>query len=77
MLLCLLLQGREEEWMIMFIIVASLNIIGAVVFGVFASGQVQEWGRQANDSDYNIIPEVSSCDSDSFNDTSKTNSARG
>ena len=38
-------QGTQEEWLVVFIIVASLNIIGAVVFCLLGSGQVQPWAE--------------------------------
>ncbi|XP_076439461.1 sialin-like [Babylonia areolata] len=36
-------QGRQEEWLGVFVIVASLNIVGALVFYFFGSGEVQPW----------------------------------
>ncbi|KAK7110645.1 hypothetical protein V1264_014484 [Littorina saxatilis] len=36
-------NDTQEEWLIVFIIVASLNIVGGVVFCIFSSGEVQDW----------------------------------
>ena len=35
----------QDQWRIIFIIVAGLNIIGAVVFCLLGSGQVQPWAE--------------------------------
>ena len=43
-------QDTQDEWMLVFIIVAALNIIGAVVFCIFASGEVQDWALPAKHS---------------------------
>jgi hypothetical protein len=40
-----LLQGSQEEWIAVFAIVAVLNVVGAVIFCLFGSGDVQPWAE--------------------------------
>jgi anaerobic C4-dicarboxylate transporter len=43
-------QDTQEEWRNVFYVCAGFTVFGAVVFGLFVSGEVQEW---AKDKDYN------------------------
>ena len=52
------MQGTQEEWMLVFIIVAAINIIGAIVFFIFASGEVQDWALPPMHSKDQIVSVV-------------------
>ncbi|KAK6746608.1 hypothetical protein RB195_000094 [Necator americanus] len=37
--------GSLSEWRILFCTVATLNIVAGIIFLIFGSGEVQEWGK--------------------------------
>ncbi|ETN76988.1 hypothetical protein NECAME_00514 [Necator americanus] len=37
--------GSLSEWRILFCMVATLNIVAGIIFLIFGSGEVQEWGK--------------------------------
>ncbi|KAL8617685.1 hypothetical protein ACOMHN_064939 [Nucella lapillus] len=51
-------QGKQEEWLALFAIVACLNIIGALVFFFLASGDVQPWALPPEQDDQPIVSVV-------------------
>ena len=44
----LFFQGTGAEWRNVFYICAGLDLVGALVFGSFSSGEVQPWSRTNN-----------------------------
>ncbi|XP_076460482.1 sialin-like isoform X2 [Babylonia areolata] len=48
-------EGTHTEWLCLFIINAALNIIGAVVFDIFGSAEIQDWAQPPK-TDYSPIP---------------------
>lgn len=35
-----------EEWQIVFFIASGIFVVGSIVYGIFASGEVQPWAIQ-------------------------------
>lgn len=52
------MQGTHEEWLIVFSIVAALNIIGAIFFCIFGSGEIQDWALLPVNSNNQIVSVV-------------------
>ena len=42
-------QNTQQEWRNVFYVCAAFDVLGIIVFGLFASGEMQEWAR---DPDY-------------------------
>lgn len=55
-----LLQNTREEWLIVFIVVSGFNIFGAVIFALFASGEVQMWALPPKSDSVDHSPVVPS-----------------
>lgn len=47
-------QDTQEEWRNVFYVCAGFTVLGAVVFGVFSSGEVQEWAKDKDDKPEDI-----------------------
>jgi hypothetical protein len=39
------LQKSQSEWRYVFFVCAGFDLFGALVFGLFASGMIQDWAR--------------------------------
>ena len=42
-------QDTQEEWRNVFYVCAGFTVFGAVVFGLFVSGEVEEWAKDKDD----------------------------
>ncbi|KAK6165948.1 hypothetical protein SNE40_022752 [Patella caerulea] len=42
-------EDTAEEWKGVFWIVAALNVVGAIIFAIFAQGEIQPWAIGVND----------------------------
>lgn len=47
-------HDTQEEWRNVFYVCAGFTVVGAVVFGVFVSGEVQEWAKDKDDKPEDI-----------------------
>ncbi|XP_059176567.1 sialin-like [Physella acuta] len=48
--LCLVFQGSRDGWLVVFCLVAGFNIVGGLIFVLFAQGDIQDWAT----SDYSV-----------------------
>ncbi|KAL7075087.1 hypothetical protein ACQ4LE_006101 [Meloidogyne hapla] len=39
-------NGSKEEWLIVFYVTAFILIVGALIFSLFASAEIQEWAKE-------------------------------
>lgn len=46
------------EWRYVFFVCAGFDLIGAIVFGLFASGTIQDWARDEVEIEVKIPKEV-------------------
>ena len=51
-----MLQKTQEEWQKVFFLAAGLCVFGALFYGIFADGEVQEWAKERAES----LPEAAS-----------------
>ena len=42
---CALFQNTQQEWRNVFYVCAAFDLLGIIVFGMFASGEMQSWAR--------------------------------
>ena len=40
-----LFQNTQQEWRNVFYVCAAFDVLGIIVFGMFASGEMQSWAR--------------------------------
>ena len=39
------MQKTQEEWRNVFYVCAAFDLFGAIVYGLFSSGEIQSWSR--------------------------------
>lgn len=54
------MQDTQEEWRNVFYVCAAFCVVGIVVFGLFSSGEIQEWAKDREE----IIVEKPAIDTD-------------
>ena len=51
-----LFQNTQAEWRNVFYVCAAFDVLGIIVFGLFASGEMQGWARDPRDDIEITIP---------------------
>lgn len=51
-----LFQNTQTEWRNVFYVCAAFDVLGIIVFGLFASGEMQGWARDPRDDIEITIP---------------------
>ena len=57
-LLCL--KGTREEWQVAFLIAGIFNIVGGIIYLLFAKGEVQPWALEQAHHNLNVSAEKKS-----------------
>ena len=57
-LLCL--KGTREEWQVAFLIAGIFNIVGGIIYLLFAKGEVQPWALEQVDHNLKVSAEKKS-----------------
>ncbi|KAL4221287.1 hypothetical protein ACF0H5_019550 [Mactra antiquata] len=64
-------NGTPEEWRNVFYVCAGFDILGIIVFGLFASGELQDW---AKDEDFEVEIEIDGKTNEAFDNKDTVNS---
>jgi hypothetical protein len=44
-------QKTQEEWRVVFYVVAAFDLFGAIVFAIFCRGELEPWSRDPDEED--------------------------